>query len=179
MIPPRPLLLVAALPLLAACGAGTASLQNSAPTASVPPDLAPLRPVHADHVLVAGDAIDLTTPTGRVRVKVNGPATGAGTRFGTSGLRHYLATFTVTVTRLSGTVRVSPADFRLLAIADQVDGGAIVTTEASAGTLRATDVRQRVVGTWAAPFVEGHGELLFTPQGATRPAALWDFRVEA
>ena len=172
----RPLLLAAALPLLAACGAGTATLQAAAPAAPIPPDLAPLRAVHADHVLVAGDTIDLTTATGRLRVKVNGPATGKGTLFGqrsAGALHHYLATFTVTVTRLSGTVTVAPEDFRLLAIADQVDGGEIITHEATASSMVDGS------GTWTAPFVEGHGELLFTPQGATRPAALWDFRVEA
>jgi hypothetical protein len=180
--PRRPHQLAPSLPLLAACGAGTASLQASAPAAPVPADLAPLRAVHADHVLVAGDSIDLTTATGSVRVTVNGPRTGRGTLFGqrTAGaLRHYLATFTITVTRLSGDVSVSPSDFRLLSIADQVDGGAIVTHEATGGTLAAAPVVQAVVGTWTAPFVEGHGELLYTPQGASRPAALWDFRVEA
>lgn len=176
MILSRSLLLAAVLPLLAACGAGTATLQAAAPAVTIPPDLGPHREVHADHVLVAGDSIDLTTATGRVRVKVNGPQTGKGTSFGqrTAGaLHHYLATFTVTVTRLSGDVSVSASDFRLLAIADQDEGGGIVTHEATASSM------VNGSGTWTAPFVEGHGELLFIPPGASRPAALWDFRVES
>ncbi len=134
-------------------------------------DLAPLRPVHADHVLVAGDDIVLKTATGTARVKVNGPALVP--LKGIGPLHHYLATFTITVTPVSGAVPVSPADFSLLALADQVDGAGIVTHEATASTLADG------VGTWSAPFVEGHGEFLFTPRGASRPAALWDFRAES
>ena len=159
------------MPLLAACGAGTATLQAAAPAATVPADLAPLRAVHADHVLVAGDSIDLDTAAGRVRVKVNGPALTPLKGLGT--LHHYLTTFTITVTRLTGDVSIAPSDFRLLSIADQVDGGAVVTHEATASSM------VDGTGTWTAPFVEGHGEFLYTPAGATRPAALWDFRVEA
>jgi hypothetical protein len=165
---PRPFALAATL-LLAGCGAGTATLQASAPVTTQ--DLAPLRSVHADHVLVAGDGIVLTTATGTVRVKVNGPALQPLKAPGV--LHHYLATFTVTVTPVSGTVTVTPADFSLLAIADQVDGGGIVTQEAAAAKL------VNGTGTWSAPFVEGHGEFLFTPRGASRPAALWDFRAES
>ncbi len=183
----KPTLLAAlALPLaLSACGSSPATHATlSTAAAPVPADVAPVRDVHADRVLVAGDSVDLTLPTGLVRVKVNGPATGAGTLFGqrTAGaLHHYVATFTVSVTALRGTATIAPADFRLLAIADQVDGGAIVTHEATAGSLTTTTVTpgHPLVATWAAPFVEGHGELLMTPPGATRPAALWDFRVEA
>ena len=178
--------------LVVGCGAGTeTTLSQAPPTAAqvaaqqdvvVPPDLAPLKRLHADRILVAGEAVDLTTGTGVVRIKVNGPATGTGTLFGArsaGALHHYLATFTVTVTPLRGTTTVSPSDFRLLAIADQVDGGAVLSHEATATTLPSGRVTRTVVGTWAAPFVEGHGELLYTPAGASRPAALWDFRVEA
>ncbi len=197
MVTPRALT-AALLPLLlAGCGAGpqatlsqstlsqaavsqAAVSQAAAPV--IPPDLAPLKPLHADRILVAGESVDLTTSTGVVRVKVNGPATGKGTLFGSrsaGALHHYLATFTVTITPVRGTTTVSPADFRLLAIADQVDGGEVVTHEGTAATLPTGRVTRPVVGTWSAPFVEGHGELLYTPTGATRPAALWDFRVEA
>lgn len=165
---PRPLALAATL-LLAGCGTGTATLQASVPVTTH--DLAPRRPVHADHVLVAGDDIVLKTASGTVRVKVNGPALTPLKAIGP--LHHYLATFTVTVTPVSGTVSVTPADFSLLAIADQVDGGAIVTHDATAAKL------VNGTGTWSAPLVEGHGEFLFTPRGAIRPAALWDFRAES
>ena len=192
----RPL---AALPLLLAlsgCGAATAhpaaahratarpasthsttsTLRLGATAApTVPPDLAGHqydRP-DADRVLVAGDTADLVLPTGRVRLTVNGPVPALQKVM--VGPRHtYLLTFRVTATVLSGAVDLRPERFSLLAIADQVDGAARVTTTALSSTLAAGATR-----TWTASFVEGHGEYLFTPAGTTRPAALWDFRVEA
>ena len=183
----RPLLLLPATALLltgcAATPRPSAVLDVGAP--SVPPDLAGHqddRP-DADLVLVAGDTATLTTPTGTFHVTVRGPAvkvlpTLVPLRVGQ--LHSYLATFTVTATPVRGTQRLSPADFRLLAIADRVDGGSTRTTVAKATTLvTRTLTRGSWTGTWSAPFVEGHGELLFTPAGAARPAALWDFRVES
>ena len=169
--------------MLSACGQQPAQLAT-VQAAPVPPDLAG-RPLttHADRVLVAGDTTTLTTAEGTVRVTVNGPAAEqlpTFRRLPLGQLHDYLATFTVTVEHVSGSVRLSPADFRLLAIADQVDGGAIRTSVAKATTLTATTLsRGSWSGTWTAPFTEGHGELLFTPAGATRAAALWDFRVES
>jgi hypothetical protein len=186
----HPRLLLAALPLaLAGCGATTATLTSAstAPAAAViPPDLAGHqydRP-HADHVLVAGDSQVLTLPTGSVRVTVWGPKlVEVPTLVKSTGnqLHSYLATFTLVATGLSGTTRLAPTDFRLLALADQVSGGAIQTTTATATDLVTKVVAQgaTVTGTWTAPFVEGHGELLYTPAGAARPAALWDFRAES
>ena len=173
---------VAALLLLTACGQQPSRLA-SAP--SIPPDLAGHqfdRP-DADRVLVAGDTTTVTTPTSTLRVTVMGPAleqlpTMVPMRVGE---RHsYLATFTVTVAVLRGSEQLAPAAFRLLAISDQVDGATKHTTVATATTLvRKTVTSGTWTGTWTAPFLEGHGELLFTPAGATRPAALWDFRAES
>lgn len=181
----RPLLLlpVAAL-LLAGCAASGPPTELSA-APSVPPDLAghQLDRPHADVVLVAGDTATLTTPTGAIAVTVRGPRVVAlptlvPLRVGQ--LHSYLATFTVTVTAVRGSQRLSPSDFRLLAVADQAAGGGTRTTAAQATTLvPRTLTRGSWTGTWTAPFVEGHGELLLTPAGAARPAALWDFRVES
>jgi hypothetical protein len=186
----HPRLLLAALPLaLAGCGSATATLSTSSPGSpgpTTPPDLAGHqfdRP-DADHVLVAGDDLVLTLPTGTVRLTVGGPALAPApalvpTKAGE--LHHYLATFTITATTLTGTAALAPTDFRLLAIADQVDGGAKVTSVAKVTTLVSTVLAKgaTLTGTWTAPFVEGHGELLYTPVGAARPAALWDFRAES
>lgn len=180
----RPPFTIPALVLaLTACAGQPARLVGAQPT--VPPDLAGHqfdRP-HADQVLVAGDTATVTTRTGTLRVSVNGPALKelpSFTRLPVGQLHHYLATFTVTVTPVRGSQRLSPSDFRLLAIADQVDGGAIRTVAAQATSLKpATVTSGSWTGTWTAPFVEGHGELLFTPAGAARPAALWDFRAES
>ena len=179
----RPVFVLPALGLLlTACGQQSAQL-SAAPV--TPPDLAghQLDRPHADQVLVAGDSALVATPTGAVRVTVNGPALTPlpeFTKLPVGALHHYLATFTVTVTATRGTQRLSPGDFRLLAIADQDAGGAIRTTVAQATTLVTTTLAKGSWrGTWSAPFVEGHGELLFTPAGATRPAALWDFRAES
>ena len=178
----RPLLLLPALGLLLT-GCGQQASQLSQP--STPPDLAGHqfdRP-HADQVLVAGDTATVSTATGTFRVTVNGPALKELTSFTklpVGQLHHYLATFTVTVTPVRGSQQLSPSAFRLLAIADQDEGGAIKTTLAKTTTLATTRLTSGAwKGTWSAPFVEGHGELLFTPAGATRPAALWDFRAES
>ena len=182
-----PRFLLAALPLtLAGCGSATATLSTAPPSPTPRPDLAGHqydRP-DADRVLVAGDGLVLELPTGRLRVTVGGPALAlaptlvpqkAGER------HHYLATFTITATNLSGTTALAPTDFRLLAIADQVDGGAKVTSVATVTNLVTTVLAKgkTLTATWTAPFAEGHGELLYTPAGAARPAALWDFRAES
>ncbi|MCU1602142.1 MAG: hypothetical protein JWO22_2851 [Frankiales bacterium] len=180
----RPLFTVPALALaLSACAGQPAQLVGAQPT--VPPDLAGHqydRP-HADQVLVAGDTATISTATGTFRVTVNGPALKALTSFTklpVGALHHYLATFTVTVTSVRGSQQLSPGAFRLLAIADQDAGGAVKTTVAQATTLVTTTLTGGTwTGTWSAPFVEGHGELLLTPAGAARPAALWDFRAES
>jgi hypothetical protein len=179
----RPLLAATALLLLTGCGSATASLSPAAAPPTVPPDLAGHQydVPDADRVLVAGDSVDLDLPAGKVRLTVNGPALQLTKPFRPGVLHDYLATFTVTAQVLSGMAVVLPADFRLLAIADQVDGGAKVTTSATVSTLARTvaSTGRTLVGTWSAPFVEGHGELLYTPPGASRPAALWDFRAES
>lgn len=180
---PRLLSALVAAFLLSACAQQQARL-STAPAAPVPPDLAG-RPLttHADRVLVAGDATTLSTSTGTFRITVMGPATRQLPSFRAlpvGQLHDYLATFTVRVEHVSGSARLSPADFRLLAIADQVDGGAVRTTVATVTTLvPKTLTTGSWAGTWTAPFTEGHGELLFTPAGGRRPAALWDFRVES
>lgn len=166
MKPPAALL---SLALLAGCGTAQA---GTATVTTVPPDLAGHQydQPDADRVVVAGDTLVLDLPTGPLTVTVNGPAlVKVPTLVPTRGLEHYLATFTIT-----SSAPVSPTAFRLLAIADQVDGGARRTVAATV-----TKVLSSTVLTWTAPFVEGHGELLFTPVGATRPAALWDFRAES
>ena len=171
---------VAAALLLTACGQQTARLSAAAPSA--PPDLAGHqfdRP-DADLVLVAGDTATVTTRTATFRVTVMGPALKTLPTLLRSPLHSYLATFSVTVTATRGSQALSPSDFRLLAIADQVDGGARRTSSATATTLLPRRLTTGSwTGTWTAPFTEGHGELLFTPTGATRPAALWDFRAES
>ena len=174
--------LTAAL-LLTSCGHAVTQLGAAQPT--TPPDLAGHqfdRP-DADLVLVAGDTATVTTRTGTFRVTVTGPALKPLPTLrplAVGQLHTYLATFTVTVTHTRGELALSPGDFRLLAIADQVDGGARRTIASSATTLVArTLTAGSWTGTWTAPFTEGHGELLFTPAGATRPAALWDFRAES
>lgn len=170
-------LALAAVLLVTACGTQHAG-QEAVTAPTVGPDLAGHQDdiPHAEHVLVAGDSQDLTLPAGRLRVTVWGPKlVEVPTLVKTKGYqRHsYLATFTIVAKTLSGTATLRPADFRLLAIADQVDGGAI-------RTLTATATEALTQGfTWTAPFVEGHGELLFTPVGAARPAVLWDFRAES
>jgi len=174
----RPHLLAAATVLaLAACG------HQAAPVTTVAAPPPPHLTTHADRVLVAGDSTVLTTPTGAFRITVTGPATQQLPTFRAlrvGQLHDYLATFRVTVQQLRGSQRLGPADFRLLAIADQAAGGAIRTTAARTTTLTARTLTSGTwAGTWTAPFPEGHGELLFTPSGATRPAALWDFRVES
>jgi hypothetical protein len=183
----HPRLLLAALPLaLAGCGSATATLSASPPAPTPSADLAGHqydRP-DADHVLVAGDDLVLALPTGTLRLTVGGPAlalvpTLVPTKPGE--LHHYLATFTITATTLTGTAALAPTDFRLLAIADQVDGGARITSTAKVTNLITTVLGKgkTLTATWTAPFVEGHGELLYTPVGAARPAALWDFRAES
>lgn len=171
-----------ALLLVAGCATASAGTPAAQPVPTVPPDLGGHqfdRP-HADTVLVAGESTVVRTATGTARVKVNGPALKAVNGLGHRTLQRYDATFTVTVTGLTGALAVKPTDFALLAIADQVDGGGIVTTGAKAVTLVADTVTagRTLVGTWTATFVEGHGELLYTPTGAARPAVLWDFRAE-
>ena len=181
----RPPLLLVAL-LLTACGQQQAQLTTEPPPAADPADLAGHgadRP-HADTVLYAGQQADLSLPTGTLRITAWGPSTVETTPFAprrAGELRDYVATFRIEATVLTGTVALRPADLRLLAIADQVDGGAVTTLAGSATTLLAKTLTagQHWTGTWSAPFTEGHGELLLSPGGAARPAALWDFRVEA
>jgi hypothetical protein len=183
----HPRLLLAALPLaLVGCGSTTATLSTAPPGPTPPPDLAGHqfdRP-DADHVLVAGDGLVLKLPTGRLRVTVGGPALALAPTLvpqQAGELHHYLATFTITATTLSGTAALAPTEFRLLAVADQVDGGAKVTSVAQVTNLVPSVLAKgkTLTATWTAPFVEGHGELLYTPAGADRPAALWDFRAES
>ena len=184
-MPPRPLLGLLAL-VLTGCASSSATLATEGAPAPVPPDLGGHqydRP-HADTVLYAGQSADLRLPTGTLRVTVWGPRTVETTLFAprrAGALRDYLATFTVEAQVLAGTVRLAPTDLRLLAIADQDEGGAVRTVASSATDLLARTLTAggRWNGTWTAPFTEGHGELLLSPGGAARPAALWDFRVEA
>ena len=176
--------LPAAALLLTACGHSTARLAQQ-PLPTIPPDLAghQLDRPHADRVLVAGDTTTVSTATGTFRVTVNGPALKVLPTFQklpVGQLHTYLATFTVTVTTVRGSQQLSPSAFRLLALADQAAGGAVRATVAQATTLTSTTLSTGSwKGTWSAPFTEGHGELLFTPAGAPRAAALWDFRAES
>jgi hypothetical protein len=159
-------LALAAVLLMAACGT---QHPDSQAVTTVQPDRAghQFDTPDADHVLVAGDELVL----GTTKLTVWGPELARVPTLvpAPKGQRHhYLATFRIVSNR-----PVTAAEFRLLAIADQIDGAARVTTAAA--------VTKVVNGalTWTAPFVEGHGELLYTPPGATRPVALWDFRAES
>lgn len=177
---------LAAAVLLSACGQQATELTAAQPAPTTPPDLAghQFDTPHADRVLVAGETTDLVLPTGTLRVTVWGPRTVETQPFAprqVGHLREYVATFTVETTVLSGTATLAPTDLRLLAIADQDEGGAVKTVASQATTLvsRTLSKGAHWNGTWSARFVEGHGELLLSPGGSARPAALWDFRVEA
>ena len=128
---------------------------------------------------MAGDTTDVDLPTGRFRLRVNGPALVPLTTFAprkAGELRRWTATFTITATGVTGAVPLGADAFTLLDLA-QEQGPVRVPPSASALAATTLTPGQTVTGTWSAPVVEGHGEFVYAPAGVA-PQALWDFRAE-